>query len=154
MLPDYLVSPRYRNVDESENQQGAARQGDLQTEQLPDNAQQAVDTVSALQKNQSVQDYEAQILAGYSWAGQSSNSLLEEQDRHIKERIFCAAKIETYVSVLEDLCRCDMIDAQELRQLIDEMQAQVASKGNDIWLNLLTREKAAPLFYHFEDKSL
>ncbi|MEA7595368.1 hypothetical protein ONR49_26295, partial [Salmonella enterica subsp. enterica serovar Virginia] len=40
-------------------------------------------------------DYEPDILISANAAGQHRNVLFEERDRHIKERLYCVAKIET-----------------------------------------------------------
>jgi len=92
------------------------------------------------------------ILANASRSGQSRNMLLEEHDRHIKERLFRVVKIETFARLLNDLQTEGEIDAQTLSQIIAEKTEEINAAGNDVWLNLITREKDAPLFYKLEDE--
>jgi hypothetical protein len=73
--------------------------------------------------------------------------LLEERDRHIKDRLYRVVKIETFARLLNDLQAEGEIDAQTLSQIISEKTKQINEAGNEIWLNLITREKDTPLFY-------
>lgn len=98
----------------------------------------------------SLENYETDILAAPGRNGQSRNMLLEERDRHIKDRLFRVAKIEAYARVLNDLQLEAEIDSQELSQIIAEQTEKINEAGNEIWLNLITREKTASLFYDFQ----
>ncbi|WOZ78113.1 hypothetical protein [Kosakonia sacchari] len=92
------------------------------------------------------------ILANASRTGQSRNMLLEERDRHIKERLLCVVKIETFARLLNDLQAEGEIDAQTLSQIIADKTQQINEAGNEIWLNLITREKDTAMFYKFGDE--
>lgn len=96
-------------------------------------------------------DYQASIMCGKSWAGQTRNVILEERDRHIKERLHCVVKIETFARVLNDLVLEQEIKADELKTLISEKTVQINEAGDQIWLNLITREKNTPFFYQLEE---
>jgi len=96
-------------------------------------------------------DYEADILIGVSRTGKSRNMVLEEHDRHLKERLFRAIKIEALVHLLNDLQAEGEIDAQALSQIMAEKTQQINEAGNEIWLNLITREKSNPIFYNLGD---
>ncbi len=72
--------------------------------------------------------------------------VLEEHDRHLKERLFRAIKIEALVHLLNDLQAEGEIDAQTLSQIMVEKTQQINEAGNEIWLNLITREKTIPFF--------
>ena len=87
------------------------------------------------------------ILANASRTGQSRNMLLEERDRHIKERLLCVVKIETFARLLNDLQAEGEIDAQTLSQIIADKTQEINESGDKIWLNLITREKDGPMFY-------
>jgi hypothetical protein len=78
--------------------------------------------------------------------------LLEEHDRHIKDRLFRVFKIETFARLLNDLQAEGEIDAQELSQILAEKTEDINEAGNEIWLNLITCEKTAPMFYQLEDE--
>lgn len=95
-------------------------------------------------------DYEPEILAVAAANGKSRNMLLEERDRHIKDRLFRVVKIEAFARVLNDLQMEGDIDIQELTQIINEQTDKINTAGNEIWLNLITRETTAPLFYDFQ----
>ncbi|MBB1202725.1 hypothetical protein EGM70_20815 [Enterobacteriaceae bacterium 89] len=97
-----------------------------------------------------LENYEQEILAATANHGRSRNMLLEERDRHIKDRLFRVAKIEAFARVLNDLQMEGEIDIQELSQIIAEQTDKINEAGNEIWLNLITREKAASLFYDFQ----
>lgn len=92
-------------------------------------------------------EHAAEILANVSYTGQSRNMLLEERDRHIKERLFRVVKIEAFARLLNDLQEEGEIDSQTLSQLIADKTQQINEAGNEIWLNLITRENEGPLFY-------
>ncbi|WP_079774714.1 hypothetical protein [Salmonella bongori] len=96
-------------------------------------------------------DYEPDILISTNAAGQPRNVLFEERDRHIKERLFCVAKIETFTRLINALQAEGDIDAQMLSKIVAEKTTMVNEKGNAIWLNLITRETTTPLFYSLED---
>lgn len=73
--------------------------------------------------------------------------LLEEHDRHIKDRLFRAIKIEAFVHLLNDLQAEGEIDAQKLSQIMAEKTKEINEAGNEIWLNLITREKTTLFLY-------
>lgn len=114
------------------------------------NAGAAENDVDLTQGKITLDQYETDILAAPARKGQSRNMLLEERDRHIKERLFRVAKIEAYARVLNDLQLEGEIDIQELSQIIAEGTSKINNAGDEIWLNLITREKAASLFYDFQ----
>ncbi|MDX6020122.1 hypothetical protein SIL08_07530 [Scandinavium sp. V105_16] len=97
-----------------------------------------------------LENFEADLLAAPVRHGQSRNMLLEERDRHIKDRLFRVMKIEAYARVLNDLQMEAEIDTQELSQIIAEYTDKINEAGNEIWLNLITQEKTASLFYDFQ----
>ncbi len=97
-------------------------------------------------------DYAPDILIGVTRNGQSRNMLLEEHDRHIKDRLFRVFKIEIFARLLNDLQAEGEIDAQELSQILAEKTEEINEAGNEIWLNLITYEKTTPLFYQLEDE--
>ncbi|WP_312625668.1 hypothetical protein [Scandinavium sp.] len=98
----------------------------------------------------SLEHFQADILASVGHSGQSRNMLLEERDRHITDRLFRVVKIEAFARVLNDLQMEGEIDAQELSQIISECTNKINEDGNEIWLNLITREKTTSLFYDFQ----
>lgn len=104
------------------------------------------------QGKQTLSDYEVDILISVNRTGQSRNMLLEERDRHIKERLFRVAKVETFARLLNDLQAEGEIDAQELSQILADKTKEINEAGNEIWLNLITRELTAPMFYNLEDE--
>ena len=134
MLPEHLVPPRFRL--------SAAGQAGKSAENN-DNFTQSKTTLS---------DYEADILISTTATGQSKNILLEEHDRHFKERLERVAKIETFARVINALQAEGDIDAQTLSKIITEMTTHINENGNEIWLNLITREKYSPLFYSLDDE--
>ena len=77
--------------------------------------------------------------------------LLEEHDRHIKDRLFRVIKIEAFAHLLNDLQAEGEIDAQALSQIMAKKTEEINEAGNEIWLNLITREKNNPIFYKLED---
>ncbi|MEZ6877678.1 hypothetical protein [Enterobacter sp. KBR-315C3_2022] len=133
MLPDNLVPAKYHITS---------------VEQLSTEAEKEANFTQGKRK---LSDYESDILIGVSQTGKSRNMLLEEHDRHIKERLFRAVKIEAFVHLLNDLQAEGEIDAQKLSQIMAEKTQDINEAGNEIWLNLITREKNAPIFYHLGD---
>ena len=97
-------------------------------------------------------DYAPDILIGVTRTGNSRNMLLEEHDRHIKDRLFRVIKIEVCARLLNDLQAEGEIDAQALSQILTEKTDEINEAGNDIWLNLITCEKNTPIFYKLEDE--
>lgn len=97
-----------------------------------------------------LEKFAADILATPVRNGQSRNMLLEERDRHIKDRLFRVLKIEAFARVLNDLQLEGEVDAQELSQILAEYTEKINEDGNEIWLNLITHEKSAALFYDFQ----
>lgn len=134
MLPEHLVPPRFHLSPES------------QAEETAEN------DVNFTQGKTTLSDYEADILISATPTGQSKNILLEERDRHFKERLERVAKIEAFARVINALQAEGDIDAQALSKIITEMTAHINENGNEIWLNLITREKDSPLFYSLDDE--
>jgi len=97
-------------------------------------------------------DYAPDILIGVTRTGNSRNMLLEEHDRHIKDRLFRVIKIEVFARLLNDLQAEGEIDAQALSQILTEKTDEINEAGNDIWLNLITCEKNTPIFYKLGDE--
>lgn len=97
-------------------------------------------------------DFAPDILIGVTRTGNSRNMLLEEHDRHIKDRLFRVVKIEVFARLLNDLQAEGEIDAQALSQILAEKTDEINEAGNDIWLNLITCEKNTPIFYKLEDE--
>lgn len=97
-------------------------------------------------------DYAPDILIGVTRTGNSRNMLLEEHDRHIKDRLFRVIKIEVFARLLNDLQAEGEIDAQALSLILTEKTDEINEAGNDIWLNLITCEKNTPIFYKLEDE--
>ena len=131
MLPDYLVPAKYHIAS---------------VEQQPAEAEKEA---SFTQGKRKLSDFESDILIGVSRTGKSRNMVLEEHDRHIKDRLFRAVKIEALAHLLNDLQAEGEIDAQQLSQIMAEKTKEINEMGNEIWLNLITREKNAPIFYDF-----
>ena len=131
MLPDNLVPAKYRIAP---------------VEQQPTEAEKEVNFTKGKRK---LSDFEPDILIGVSRTGKSRNMLLQEHDRHIKDRLFRAVKIEAFVHLLDDLQAEGEIDAQKLSQIMAEKTKEINEAGNEIWLNLITREKNSPIFYDF-----
>lgn len=128
MLPDYLVPAKYHITP---------------VEQQPTEEEKKA---SFTQGKRKLSDFEPDILIGVSHTGKSRNMLLEEHDRHIKDRLFRAIKIEAFVHLLNDLQAEGEIDAQKLSQIMAEKTKEINEAGNEIWLNLITREKNNPIF--------
>lgn len=84
--------------------------------------------------------------------GQSRNPLLEERDRHIKDRLYRVAKIEAFALMLNNLVVQGEISPLELSQIIELKTQEINEDGNKIWLNLMTQEKVTPLFYNLTEK--
>ena len=104
------------------------------------------------QGKRTLSDYESDILISSTATGQSRNMLFEECDRHLKERLFRAAKIESFTRLLNSLQAEGDINAQELSKILSTKTASVNEQGNKIWLNLITRETSDPIFYSLEEK--
>lgn len=116
----------------------------------PTENDQAENNENLTQGKISTGKYETDILTATRRYGQPGNVLLEERDRHIKDRLFRAIKIETFAYVLGALQAEGEVSAQELSQIINEKTTDINHAGNDIWLNLITLEKSCPLFYDFQ----
>lgn len=129
MLPDNLVPAKYHITPVEQPSTEADKEANF------------------TQGKRKLSDYEADILIGVSRTGKSRNMVLEEHDRHLKERLFRAIKIEALVHLLNDLQAEGEIDAQTLSQIMTEKTQQINEAGNEIWLNLITREKNNPIFY-------
>ncbi|MGK9176003.1 hypothetical protein KXR87_22755 [Yokenella regensburgei] len=134
MLPENLVPARF-HISAAESDSGEAEKNS--------NLTQGKTTLS---------DYASDILASVTRTGQSRNMLLEERDRHIKDRLFRVVKIDTFARLLNDLQAEGEIDAQTLSQIIADKTKEINDAGNEIWLNLITREKDMPLFYKLGDE--
>jgi hypothetical protein len=133
MLPDNLVPVRYHIASV-----------------VPKSAE-AESNANFTQGKRKLSDFEADILIGVTRTGKSRNMLLEEHDRHIKDRLFRVVKIEAFAHLLNDLQAEGEIDAQTLSQIMAEKTEEINEAGNEIWLNLITREKNNPIFYKLED---
>ena len=134
MLPENLVPARFHiSAAESESEE-AEKDSNL------------------TQGKRTLSDYASDILANVTRTGQSRNMLLEERDRHIKDRLFRVIKIDTFARLLNDLQAEGEIDAQALSQIIADKTKEINDAGNEIWLNLITREKDMPLFYKLGDE--
>lgn len=134
MLPEHIVPSRFHL--------SASGQVD-KTAESHDNLTQG---------KKSLSDYEADILMSATPTGQSKNMLLEEHDRHFKERLYRVAKIETFARLINALQAEGDIDAQTLSKIIQETTTHINENGNEIWLNLITREKNSPVFYSLDDE--
>lgn len=133
MLPEHIVPPRF-HLAQDQNENAAENNGNL------------------TQGKKKLSDYEADVLISAVPGGQSKNMLLEEHDRHFKERLYRVAKIETFARLINALQAEGDIDAQSLSQIMREITENINENGNEIWLNLITREKNAPLFYSLDDE--
>ena len=134
MLPEHLVPAHYHLSQTSTNT--------FPTE----------NSENLTQGKRTLSDYEADILISATATGQARNMLFEECDRHLKERLFCAAKIESFTRLLNSLQAEGDINAQELSKILTEKTATINEQGNKIWLNLITRETSDPIFYSLEKK--
>ncbi|MDU1874453.1 hypothetical protein [Citrobacter sp.] len=134
MLPEHLVPAHYHLSQTSTNT--------IPTE----------NSENLTQGKRTLSDYEADILISATATGQARNMLFEECDRHLKERLFCGAKIESFTRLLNSLQAEGDINAQELSKILTEKTAIINEQGNKIWLNLITRETSDPIFYSLEEK--
>ncbi|HBL4690090.1 hypothetical protein INP82_13580 [Citrobacter sedlakii] len=134
MLPEHLVPPRF-HLSASGQTEGSAENANNFT-----------------QGKKNLRDYEADILISAASTGQSKNMLLEEHDRHFKERLCRVAKIETFARVINTLQAEGDIDAQTLSKILTDTTNHINENGNEIWLNLITREKSSPIFYSLDDE--
>ncbi|HEX4501544.1 MAG TPA: hypothetical protein VH187_10395 [Scandinavium sp.] len=132
MIPESLI-PAHFHISNAEHNTGAAE-----------------NNADFTQGKITLENFESDILTAPARNGQSRNMLLEEHDRHIKDRLFRVVKIEAFARVLNDLQTEGEIDIQELSQIIAEHTDKINDAGNEIWLNLITREKTASLFYDFQ----
>jgi hypothetical protein len=132
MIPESLIPARFHISGAEQNTGIAENNADLTQGKI------TLDNIAA------------DIFAAPVRHGQSRNMLLEERDRHIKDRLFRAVKIEAFARVLNDLQWQGELDSQELSQIINEYTDKINEAGNEIWLNLITGEKSASLFYDFQ----
>lgn len=109
--------------------------------------------VNLTQGKRTLADYESDILTNVSRTRQSRNMLLEERDRHIKDRLYRVVKIESFSRLLNELQAAGEIDPQLLSQIIEKKTSEINDAGNEIWLNLITHEKDTPIFYTLQDDS-
>ncbi|WP_312212111.1 hypothetical protein [Pseudescherichia sp.] len=109
--------------------------------------------VNLTQGKRTLVDYESDILTNVSRTRQSRNMLLEERDRHIKDRLYRVVKIESFSRLLNELQAAGEIDPQLLSQIIAKKTTEINDAGNEIWLNLITHEKDTPIFYTLQDDS-
>ena len=79
-------------------------------------AGEAEKDVNLAQGKRTLADYESDILTNVSPTRQSRNMLLEERDRHIKDRLYRVVKIECFRRLLNDLQGAGDIDPQLLSQ--------------------------------------
>ncbi len=114
--------------------------------------EEAENNANLTQGKRTLSELEADILASISRNGFSRNMLLEERDRHIKDRLFRVVKIEAFCRVLNALQTDGDFSAQELSQILADKTLEINEQGNEIWLNLITREKIAPMFYDLDDE--
>ena len=134
MLPENLVPARF-HISVTETEPGEAEK----------------DT-NLTQGKRTLSDYASDILANANRTGQSRNMLLEERDRHIKDRLYRIAKIEAFALMLNNLVVQGEISALELSQIMELKTQEINEDGNKIWLNLMTQERTAPLFYNLTEK--
>lgn len=128
MLPEHLVPSRFH----------------LSTS--PTNTDTVENSENLTQGKTTLSEFEADILISATATGQTRNMLFEECDRHLKERLFRAAKIESFIRLLNSLQAEGDINAQELSKILAKNTALINEQGNKIWLNLLTRETSDPIF--------
>ncbi|WP_435946233.1 hypothetical protein [Dryocola sp. BD586] len=133
MLPNSFMPWRFQNFT-VEDDGDSARNSEMNAP-----VQQAFSTL------------EKTILSGNYYAGVAKNTLLEETDRHIKERLLCATKIETLVAVINELCEQEKLNPADLQMLVEDKTSEIRLKEEQIWLNQLTQQKNWPLFYAFEE---
>jgi len=94
---------------------------------------------------------EKTILSTNDYAGQAKNSLLDENDRHLKDRLFCAVKIEAISTLLNELIEQERVCPADLQMLIEDKKLQISQDVQQIWINQLTQEKTWPLFYSLDN---
>ncbi len=135
MLPENLVPARFH------------------VSTMKTDAGEAEKHVNLTQGKRTLADYESDILTNVSRTRQSRNMLLEERDRHIKDRLYRVVKIESFSRLLNDLQAAGEIDPQLLSQIIAKKTTEINDAGNEIWLNLITQEKDTPMFYTLQDDS-
>ncbi|WP_312414966.1 hypothetical protein [Pseudescherichia sp.] len=135
MLPENLVPARFH------------------VSTMKTDAGEAEKDVNLTQGKRTLADYESDILTNVSRTRQSRNMLLEERDRHIKDRLYRVVKIESFSRLLNDLQAAGEIDPQLLSQIIAKKTTEINDAGNEIWLNLITQEKDTPMFYTLQDDS-
>ncbi|WP_313123889.1 hypothetical protein [Pseudescherichia sp.] len=135
MLPENLVPARFHVSTVKTDAGEAEKDADL------------------AQGKRTLADYESDILTNVNRTRQSRNMLLEERDRHIKDRLYRVVKIETFCRVLNDLQAAGEIDPQLLSQIITKKTTDINGAGKEIWLNLITHEKDTPMFYTLQDDS-
>ncbi|MGB7803300.1 hypothetical protein [Buttiauxella sp.] len=111
----------------------------------------AEDSALTVNPRDNLLDLEKTILSVNHYAGQAKNTLLEENDRHLKERLFCAVKIEAMVTVLNELIEQEKISSADLQMLIEDKKLQISQHAPQIWVNQLTQEKGWPIFYSFDE---
>lgn len=133
MLPEHLVPSRF-HLSPSPTEPGTAEKSE-----------------NLAQGKKSLSDYESDILISATATGQARNMLLEERDRHLKDRLYRVAKIETFARLINALQAEGDIDAQTVRKILAETTTRINDDGNKIWLNLITGEKNTPIFYSLED---
>ncbi|HCW0178299.1 MULTISPECIES: hypothetical protein [Citrobacter] len=134
MLPEHLVPSHFHLSSPSTNTEPVDNSENLN------------------QGKRTLSDYEPDILISATATGQARNMLFEECDRHLKERLFRAAKIESFTRLLNSLQAEGDINAQELSKILSTKTAIINEQGNKIWLNLITRETSDPIFYSLEKK--
>lgn len=133
MLPEHLV-PSHFHLSPSPTEPGTAEKSE-----------------NLAQGKKSLSDYESDILISATATGQARNMLLEERDRHLKDRLYRVAKIETFARLINALQAEGDIDAQTVSKILAETTTRINDDGNKIWLNLITGEKNTPIFYSLED---
>ena len=100
MLPENLVPARF-HVSTMKTDTGEAEKD-----------------VNLTKGKRTLADYESDILTNVNRTRQSRNMLLEERDRHIKDRLYRVVKIESFSRLLNDLQAAGEIDPQLLSQII------------------------------------
>ena len=111
----------------------------------------AEDSALTVNPRDNLLELEKTILSANHYAGQAKNTLLEENDRHLKERLFCAVKIEAMVTVLNELIEQEKISSADLQMLLEDKKLQISQHSQQIWVNQLTQEKSWPIFYSFDE---
>ena len=114
-------------------------------------APSADDSALALNPQDNLLDLEKMVLSTNHYAGQAKNTLLEENDRHLKDRLFCAVKIEAIVTVLNELIEQEKISSADLQMLIEDKKLQISQDLQKVWVNQLTQEKSWPMFYSLDE---